>query len=94
MELDKPYYLVFVRLNRQRSDHVDINVRESGAPEETAENHTLPLEEFRRIFRDVIQTPVDHLDRDIEKLQMGHGFTIDFFAELESIRRAGLLPAK
>jgi hypothetical protein len=94
MELDKPFYLIFVRLNREHRDLVDINVRESDAPEETAENHSVTIEEFRRIFRDAIRTPVDQLEADIEKLQMGHGFTINFIEELESIRRAGLLPSR
>jgi hypothetical protein len=91
MEQDKPWYLVFVALNHSRTDFVDINVRLSGSPESTAEANSLPLEDFKRIFLTVFKTPEDDLNRDIQRLRDGYGFTIDFFAELDSIRKSGLL---
>jgi hypothetical protein len=91
MNQDRPWHLVFVMLNRSRTDFVDVSVRLSGAPESTAETNSLPLDEFRRIFLNVFKTPQDHLDRDIQRLREGHGFTIDFFTEMDSIRKSGLL---
>src|ERR1039458_2978455 len=94
MNQDRPWHLVFVMLNRSRTDFVDVSVRLSGAPESTAETNSLPLDEFRRIFLNVFKTPQDHLDRDIQRLREGHGFTIDFFTEMDSIRKSGLLDRK
>lgn len=91
MEKDVPVYLVFVVLNRALKDIVDVNVRLSDAPESTAVTNSLPLDDFRRIFLKVFKTPEDNLDRDIQRLRNGEGFTIYFSMELDSIRRSGLL---
>ena len=90
-QLDRPWHLVFVVLNSKRRDFVDVNVRLSGAPESTAVTNSLPLEDFKKICLDVFRTSQDALDRDIQRLREGHGFTIDFFAEIDSIQKSGLL---
>jgi hypothetical protein len=91
MKYEHPFYLVFVALDSERKDAVNVNIRISGEPESTSETNTILLAEFRSIFFNFFKTPAENLDRDIQRLLDGEGFTIYLPVSETAIRDSGLL---
>lgn len=84
-------YLLFVALDSQHKDAVNINIRISGEPESTSETNAIPLVRFRSIFLKFFKTPAENLERDIQRLLDGEGFTIYLSVSEAAIRNSGLL---
>ena len=84
-------YLLFVALDSEHKDAVNVNIRISGEPESTSETNAIPLAEFRSIFLNFFKTPAENLDRDIQRILDGEGFTIHLSVSEDSIRSSGLL---
>jgi hypothetical protein len=91
VKYEHPFYLVFVALDSEHKDAVNVNIRISGKSESAAETNAIPLAEFRRIFLNFFKTPAENLDRDIQRLLDGDGFTIYLSASESAIRDSGLL---
>jgi hypothetical protein len=91
MKNDPPVYLLFVALDSEQKDAVNVNIRISGEPESTSETNAIPLAEFRSIFLNFFKTPAENLDRDIQRLLDGEGFTIYLSVSEAAIRDSRLL---
>ena len=91
VKYEHPFYLVFVALDSEHKDTVNVNTRISGEPESTSETNAIPLAEFRSIFLNFFKTPAENLDRYIQRLLDGEGFTIYLSVSEDSIRSSGLL---
>lgn len=91
MKDDQPVYLLFVALDSEHKDTVNVDIRVSGEPQSTSETNAIPLAEFRSIFLNFFKTPAENLDRDIQRLLDGEGFTIYLSVSEAAIRDSGLL---
>jgi hypothetical protein len=91
MKDDQPVYLLFVALDSEHKDTVNVDIRVSGESESTSEANAIPLAEFRSIFLNFFKTPAENLDRDIQRLLDGEGFTIYLSVSEAAIRDSGLL---
>jgi hypothetical protein len=84
-----PVYLITTSLDRSRRDVVLVNVRQSLAPESTALRNELPLDEFRDILVRLGCEP--NVDRKIEEIRNGHGFSFSPAMTGKDLRKTGLL---
>jgi hypothetical protein len=91
MKNNRPVYLLFVALGSEHKDIVNVDIRISGEPESSSEANAIPLVEFRSIFLKFFKTPAENLERDIQRLLDGEGFTIYLSVSEAAIRDSGLL---
>ena len=89
MELDDSIYLVTFMLNREDRRLVEVIVRLSEAPESSAEINSIPLDEFKRILRQ-IKTPEERIKKHLQILESGRSFLIQFYS-MDLIQNLGLL---
>ena len=94
MRDDQSLYLLFVALDPEHKDTVNVNIRISDEPELTAKTNAILLSEFRSIFLNYFKTPAERLEHDIQRLRDGEGFTIYLSVSEDSINSSGLLPRR
>jgi hypothetical protein len=88
---DLTFYLVSFSLNRENQDVIDINVRISGQPEETARTNSITLEEFRRISQTILNAPTEQVEGEVQRMQTGRNVVLDLHSSEAGLQRTGLL---
>jgi hypothetical protein len=87
---DLPNYLLCASFGFPKKELVQINIRESGEPEGTAQLNEVPLDKFREILV-LFKFKADDIDREIGKMQMGYSFNCTLSMSEDGLRRSGLL---
>jgi hypothetical protein len=88
---DLPVYLISTSLNWPSREVVHVNVRQSLAAEDTALLNDLPLERFRDIMVDRFKFEAKNVDRKIEEMRNGHGFSFSLSMAEPGLYETGLL---
>jgi|HubBroStandDraft_5_1064220.scaffolds.fasta_scaffold639322_1 hypothetical protein len=88
---DLIFYLVSFSLSRENRDIVDINVRVSGQPEETARTNSITLEQFRRISQTILNAPAEQVEGEVQRMQRGRNVVLNLHSSEAGLQRTGPL---
>jgi hypothetical protein len=86
-----PLYLFSAWLGRPNRDIVHVNIRLSGAAEETAQTNQIPLDKFKEILVETFKFAPHAVDREIAEMQLGRGYSRTLSMTKDGLARTGLL---